>query len=68
MTQSNSLSPPQQTAPAERDSAEDQAHEDVRCFCGSLLAKLVEGGVELKCRRCKRIIVVPLEGSAPKIQ
>ena len=35
-----------------------------RCPCGSLLARLVPGGVEIKCRRCKRQVVVPLEKSA----
>ncbi len=34
---------------------------EVRCLCGSLLARLVPGGVELKCRRCHRTRVVPLE-------
>jgi hypothetical protein len=33
---------------------------DLRCDCGSLLARRVEGGVELKCRRCKRTVVLPL--------
>jgi len=33
---------------------------DCRCLCGSLLARVVEGGVELKCRRCKRTLLVPL--------
>jgi len=33
---------------------------DCRCACGSLLARLVTGGVELKCRRCKRTLFVPL--------
>ena len=33
---------------------------DCRCLCGNLLARLVDGGVELKCRRCKRTHVVPL--------
>ena len=33
---------------------------DCRCACGSLLARWVEGGVELKCRRCKRTVLVPL--------
>ena len=28
---------------------------DVRCGCGSLLARVVDGAVELKCRRCKRV-------------
>ncbi|MGH7767724.1 MAG: hypothetical protein ACREQP_09745 [Candidatus Binatia bacterium] len=31
-----------------------------RCPCGSMLARLVPNGVELKCRKCKRQIVVPL--------
>jgi phage FluMu protein Com len=34
---------------------------DCRCLCGSLLARVVAGGVELKCRRCKRTLLVPLE-------
>ena len=33
---------------------------EVRCLCGSLLARLVPEGVELKCRRCKRTAIVPL--------
>ena len=37
------------------------AHEDLRCACGSLLARRVADGVELKCRRCKRTVVIPLE-------
>jgi phage FluMu protein Com len=31
---------------------------EVRCVCGSLLARKVPGGYELKCRRCKRAVVV----------
>ena len=38
---------------------------ECRCSCGSLLARLVEGGVELKCRRCKRTVVVPLAEASP---
>ena len=33
---------------------------DCRCLCGSLLARWTEAGVELKCRRCKRTLLVPL--------
>jgi hypothetical protein len=33
---------------------------ELRCGCGSLLAKVVAGAVELKCRRCKRTWRVPL--------
>ena len=36
------------------------AEKPFRCLCGSLLARLVENGVELKCRKCKRHIIVPL--------
>ena len=36
------------------------AAADLRCDCGSLLARRVAGGVELKCRRCKRTVVLPL--------
>jgi hypothetical protein len=45
---------------------------DCRCHCGSLLARLTGAGVELKCRRCKRTLLVPLpmqdepSGSPPR--
>jgi hypothetical protein len=38
-----------------------QGGEDIRCGCGSLLARLVSGGVEVKCRRCKRAVLLPVE-------
>jgi phage FluMu protein Com len=42
--------------------------EAQRCACGSLLARLVAGGVELKCRRCKRIVVLPLSGESSEFR
>ena len=33
--------------------------EDYRCMCGSLMAKITPLGVEIKCRKCKRIQVIP---------
>lgn len=46
-------------------SCESAAHDDsqsaLRCICGCLLARLVPGGVELKCRRCKRTLFVPFD-------
>jgi hypothetical protein len=33
---------------------------DCRCLCGNLLARVVGDRVELKCRRCKRTLLVPL--------
>jgi hypothetical protein len=41
------------------------ASADCRCACGSLVARLVPEGVELKCRRCKRTLVVALSGPDP---
>ena len=32
---------------------------DCRCACGSLMAKITPQGVEIKCRRCKRLQVIP---------
>ena len=37
---------------------------DVRYGCGNLLARWASGGIELKCRRCKRTVVLPLEEGA----
>jgi hypothetical protein len=36
----------------------------LRCDCGSLLARYVDGQVELKCRRCKRTVFLPIETGA----
>jgi phage FluMu protein Com len=33
----------------------------LRCGCGNLLARIVAEGVEIKCRRCKRHVVVPVD-------
>jgi phage FluMu protein Com len=32
---------------------------DLRCACGSLLAKVTPSGIEIKCRKCKRIQIIP---------
>lgn len=31
---------------------------ECRCVCGNLVARVVADGVELKCRRCKRKLLV----------
>lgn len=33
---------------------------EIRCRCGSLMGRLTARGIEVKCRRCKRIHVIPL--------
>jgi hypothetical protein len=38
--------------------------QESRCRCGNLLARLRPEGVELKCRRCKRVIVIPWDTSS----
>lgn len=40
-----------------------QSDGDVRCGCGGLMARLVGGSAEIKCRHCRRIVRLPLEGS-----
>lgn len=32
---------------------------EARCHCGQLMAILRKDGVELKCKRCKRITLIP---------
>ncbi|TKS62754.1 MAG: hypothetical protein EWM73_02143 [Nitrospira sp.] len=32
---------------------------ETRCECGQLIAKVQQQGLELKCKRCKRIVVIP---------
>jgi phage FluMu protein Com len=32
---------------------------DIRCGCGSLMAKVTPSGIEIKCRKCKRIQIIP---------
>jgi phage FluMu protein Com len=38
----------------------------LRCQCGNLLARLVPGGVEIKCRRCKRTVLISLDKNDDK--
>lgn len=40
----------------------------LRCACGSLLARYVEGRLELKCRRCKRTVLVPFEPAEADVE
>ena len=47
-------------AKAEAETSAGNESREVRCGCGALLARIVPGGVEIKCKRCKRIAIVPL--------
>lgn len=37
------------------------SNADLRCHCGALMARVTPRGIELKCRRCKRVVVVAAE-------
>jgi hypothetical protein len=41
--------------------------EEARCHCGHLVAKLRRTGVELKCKRCKRLLLIPFARELPKL-
>lgn len=41
--------------------AAERFPSSLRCGCGSLLARMVEAGVEIKCRRCKRRVILPFD-------
>ncbi len=45
------------------DTSTPPAARDVRCHCGSLVARVVDGKLELKCRRCQRIALVSLSAA-----
>lgn len=34
---------------------------DVRCPCGQLIARWIHDGVEIKCKRCRRVVCVPFK-------
>lgn len=40
---------------------------DVRCMCGSLVARRVGRSIELKCRRCRRRILISWEHEGPVV-
>jgi hypothetical protein len=35
------------------------ASGETRCECGQLMAKVRDHGLELKCKRCKRVVLIP---------
>lgn len=32
--------------------------DEARCLCGRLLARLTQQGIELKCARCRRVVLI----------
>jgi phage FluMu protein Com len=46
-------------ATTQSDTPNSQRQSETRCECGQLIAKVRGQGLELKCKRCKRIVVIP---------
>jgi hypothetical protein len=44
-----------------KTSVDSNTSAECRCLCGSLVARIVAEGVELKCKRCKRVLIVAFE-------
>jgi len=48
-----------------RSRKKEVGQDEVRCECGHLLAKLTSKGVEMKCRRCKRVHLLQVSATQP---
>ncbi len=35
--------------------------DDVRCGCGQLVARWAEQGIEIKCKRCRRLVTIAFD-------
>ncbi len=51
------------SGPDANRSEPERPHADLRCHCGSLMARVTTRGIELKCRRCKRLVLVASGGT-----
>lgn len=41
---------------------------EARCHCGQLMAILRKDGVELKCKRCKRLTLIPFSSMSVEFE
>ena len=58
------------TKTTNREAARSLCHDDVRCRCGQLVARWGEQAIEIKCKRCRRVVKIAfdaIEGMAPVI-
>ncbi len=60
------LGSPASDEEAEHCASNREANSEMRCCCGNLLARLVAGIVEVKCRRCKRTIALSVVVDPPE--
>jgi hypothetical protein len=45
----------------QKECAESCDGDEMRCICGNLIARATPDGIELKCRRCKRVFIIPID-------
>ncbi len=53
---------------AKHDAIRSMSSDEVRCGCGQLVARWVKGGIEIKCKRCRRLVTIAfaaIEGMPP---
>jgi hypothetical protein len=50
---------PSPSEAADTPCAADTDPNQRRCACGKLLARATRGGLELKCSRCRRLVLIP---------
>jgi hypothetical protein len=44
--------------------------DEFRCECGQLMARWQEAGIQLKCKRCRRLVTIPFSeigGEPPRL-
>lgn len=46
--------------PERKERISQQTNTELRCHCGNMMGRTTPRGIEVKCRRCKRIHVIPL--------
>ena len=60
------LGSPARDEKAEHCASDTGSNSEMRCCCGNLLARLVAGILEVKCRRCKRTIALSVVVDSPE--
>ncbi|MGC3974882.1 MAG: hypothetical protein QM771_10925 [Nitrospira sp.] len=52
------------TNSTKRETARVLTCDDVRCRCGQLVARWAEQGIEIKCKRCRRLVTIAFDAIA----
>ncbi len=49
------------TKTTKQGTARSLSQADVRCRCGQLVARWAEQAIEIKCKRCRRLVTIAFE-------